>query len=339
MKTYPPSIRDLIPLGSNGGVFFIHTQERFIIKKLKDELRQFVAENPSFELVPYDMTDSKSVLFEAVNTAREIGFFCAQKIIILELGEKLSDKERDLLESYIDSSEPNNYLLVFITEIDKRTKFFKTIQKLEKIYHVVPPPGLADLKKFIKTEFEPFNPDERLIEFFLNAENQDMFYIHSEIEKLKLFASGRQMKTISFDHIDDVLNGLSEQVIFKIMDYLTDKKIVSAVKLFRETITVEGDYKVNPLVVSMFFKHFKALMKGRILLNEKKGSEFSTYLTKNRLFYLKNKSSQLAASYKNITILKALRKLANIEMGMKGARNIPVSDTTIELEQFMVEYF
>lgn len=336
---YPPSIKDLVPLDSNGGVFFIHTPERFIIKKLKDELRQFVAENQTFELIFYDMSDGKSILAEAVNTAREIGFFCAQKIIILELAEKLGDKERDMLESYIDNCEPNNYLVVFITDIDKRTKFFKSLQKFSKIYNAVATPGPADLRKFIRSEFVPFNPDERLVEFFASAENQDMFYIHSEIEKLKLYASSRQMNSISFQVIDDVLNGLSEQVIFRMMDFLVERRISPALKLYRDTVTIEGDYKVNPLIISMFFKHFRALMKGRIYLNENKGAEFSSYLSKNRLFYLKNRGTSIAQSSKNITILKALQKLAHIEMGMKGARNVPVSDTTIEIEQFMVEYF
>ncbi len=339
MKAYPPSIKELVPLDGNGGIFFIHTAERFIIKKLKEELRDFSAANPSFELVFYDAGEGKSIISEAVNTAREIGFFCARKIIVVELGEKFADKDRELIEEYIDRCEPNNFMLVFFSEIDKRTKFFKSLQKLDKIYHVIASPGPIELKRFIKNEFMPFDPDERLVEFFSSAENQDMFYIHSEVEKLKLYAQSRQMNNITFQLMDDVLNGLSEQVIFRIMDLLTAGRRSQALKLYRETLTIEGDYKVNPLIMSMFFKHFRALMKGRVLMNDSKMSEFNAYITKNRLFYLKTKGSELARTSKNVTIMKALRKLAEIELGMKGARNVPATDTTIELEQFMTEYF
>lgn len=339
MKIYPPSIKDFIPFDKNGGVFFVHVFERYIIKKMKEELRQFVSENQTYSLFFLDMNEGRNVLSEAINTSREIGFFCSQKIVVLELSEKLSDKEREFLESYIDNAEPLNYLIVFITEIDKRTKFYKSLQKMEKIYSVVPAPGIADLKNFISTEFEPFLPDERLTDFFLSSENQEMFYIHSEIEKLKLFALSKNFTTITFHQVDEILNGLSEQVIFKIMDYLSEKKISQALKLFRETLIIEGEHKVSPLLISMFFKHFKALMKGKILVRENKTSEFFSYLSKNRIFYLKNNGIRLTENYTNRKLLVALKKLSEIELGMKGANKVRITETAIELEQFMVNYF
>ena len=80
-------------------------------------------------------------------------------------------------------------------------------------------------------------------------------------------------------------------------------------------------------------------MKGRILLKENRANEFFSYLTKNRLFYLKNNAVSIAGKYKNITLLKALRKLSDIELGMKGAYGAGNTETTIEIEQFMAEYF
>lgn len=339
MKKYPPSINDIAPLNKNGGVFFVHTSERYIIKKMKEELRIFSEENQGTEVFFLDMNDGKNILSEAVNTAREIGFFCAKKIIALDMGEKLSDKDRDILESYIDNCEPLNHLIIFATEIDKRTKFYKLLQKMDKIYHVVPPPSIPDLKNFIKADFLPNVPDEKLIEFFLNSGNQDMFYIHSEIEKIKLYASAKGWTEIRHDLIDEVISGLSEEVIFKIMDLLTEKKIDSAIKLFRDITVTEGEYKSSPMLISMFFRHFKALMKGRILLRENRWSEFSSYLQRNRLFYLKRNGASIAEGYRNITLLKGLRQLAMIELGMKGAYGVGNTETSTELEQFMINYF
>lgn len=339
MKKFPPSIKDLVSLDNNGGIFFIHSVERYIIRKMKEELREYTAEKNGTDIFFLDMNDGKNVIQEAVNTAREIGFFCSQKIVVLELAEKLNDKERDMLESYIDNCEPLNFLIVFITEIDKRTKFFRSLQKMDRIYHPVAIPSANELRSFVISEFKPFTADERLISFFLNIENQDMFYIHSEIEKIKLFASVKSLEYISYESADEILNGLSEQVIFRIMDLLSAGTIHQAIKLYRETLIIEGDYKVNPLIISMFFKHFRALMKGRILLKENRANDFFSYLTKNRLFYLKNNAVHIAGKYKNITLLKALKKLSDIELGMKGAYGVNTTETTIEIEQFMVEYF
>ncbi len=339
MKKFPPSIKDLVPLDNNGGIFFIHSVERYIIRKMKEELREYSAEKNGVDLFFLDMSDGKNIIQEAVNTAREIGFFCSQKIVVLELAEKLSDKERDFLESYIDNCEPLNFLIVFVAEIDKRTKFFRSLQKMDKIYHPVPIPSTNDIRSFIISEFKPFTADEILISFFLNIENQDMFYIHSEIEKIKLYASVKGLKHISYEDSDEILNGLSEQVIFRMMDLLSAGMVPQAMKLYRETLITEGDYKVNPLIISMFFKHFKALMKGRILLKENRANDFFSYLTKSRLFYLKNNAVNTAGKYKNIKLLKALRKLSDIELGMKGAYGVRTTETTIEIEQFMADYF
>jgi DNA polymerase III delta subunit len=339
MKKFPPSIKDLVPLDNNGGIFFIHSAERYIIRKMKEELREHIAEKTGADLFFLDMNDGKNIIQEAVNTAREIGFFCSQKIVVLELAEKLSDKERDILESYIDNCEPLNFLIVFVTEMDKRTKFFRSLQKMDKIYHPVAIPSTNDIRNFVISEFKPFTADERLISFFLNIENQDMFYIHSEIEKLKLYASVKGLKHISYENSDEILNGLSEQVIFRIMDFLSAGAVAQALKLYRETLIIEGDYKVNPLIISMFFKHFKALMKGRILLKENRANDFFSYLTKNRLFYLKNNAVNIAGKYKNLTLLKALKKLSDIELGMKGAYGVKTTETTCEIEQFMADYF
>jgi hypothetical protein len=80
-------------------------------------------------------------------------------------------------------------------------------------------------------------------------------------------------------------------------------------------------------------------MKGRILLKENRANDFFSYLTKSRLFYLKNNAVNTAGKYKNIKLLKALRKLSDIELGMKGAYGVRTTETTIEIEQFMADYF
>ncbi|MGI6394470.1 MAG: DNA polymerase III subunit delta [bacterium] len=339
MKDFPPQIKDLISLDKTGGVFFIYTAERYIVKQMKEELRNYGAEKSGVETFFLDMNEGKNILLEAISTAREIGFFCSKKIVALELSDKLNDKEKDMLESYIDSSEPLNFLIVFMTGGEKQNKFFKSIQKMDKIFFSIPIPSARELRSFVISEFKPFAANEELISFFLATENQEMFYIHSEIEKIKLYALSKGLSEITYQDVDEILNGLSEQVIFKIMDFLSSGLISQALKLYRETVIIEGENKVNPLIVSMFFKHFKALVRGRILLRENKVGDFLSYLTKNRLYYLKNNGINIAGKYKNISLLEALKKLSEIELGMKGAFESKTTETTCEIEQFIVNYF
>lgn len=337
--SYPPSIKTHIDTDGFGGVFFINSPERYVFVKMKDELRKLVDDKDGKEIFFYDMNDNKNIIPEALNTAREIGFFSSSKIVVLELSAKLTDKDRKMLEDYIDVSEQNNFLIVFISEIDKRTKFFKSLRQMKKIYFEIHEPGPADVRQFVRNSFLPFKPDSRLEDFFVNSPNRDLFYFHNEIEKIKLFAESRDIENITFEKVDSILYELSEQVIFKIMDMLSAGEKIDAIKLYRETMITEGDYKVNPLIISMFFRHFRGIMKARILLRDKRSSELQSFLNKNRLFYMKRSAEALAGKYKNITLLQALKQLSKIELGMKGAYGIGTTSTSIELEQFMALYF
>jgi len=57
------------------------------------------------------------------------------------------------------------------------------------------------------------------------------------------------------------------------------------------------------------------------------------------MFYLKRDASRIVAETKNIKVIRALRELAEIELGMKGVYEIKRSETSSEMEQFMVKFF
>lgn len=339
MKNYPPSIKDFIDFEKSGGIFFIHCPERYVLKSIKSEIKQEAGSNPATEVCFFDMSEDKNALREAAATAGEITLFATFRIVVLEITEKLTESDQKFLENYIDSCETSNFLVVLLNEVDKRLKFFKNLQKMTKIYFPVPLPTPLELKNFIKSEFKPFSPDEKLIAFFQNGANQDMFFIHNEIEKLKIYAEAAHIAAMNYDEVSVILNDLSEQIIFKIMDMLVSGRKPGAVSLYRETLIVEAEQKVNPVIISMFFKHFRALMQLKIMLHEGRNSEISSFLTASKVFYMRNNASQTVGKYKNSTILAALKRLSEIELGMKGADNAVLTETNIEIEQFMIEFF
>ena len=339
MKNYPPSIKDFIDFTKSGGIFFVHCPERYILKSMKAEVAALANADNGVEVCFFDAGENKNAVTEAIGTASEITLFATSRIVALDIPEKISDVDQKALERYIDSCETANFLIVFLSEIDKRLKFFKSLQKLTKIYFPVPLPSTVELKNFIKNEFKPFTPDENLIAFFQNGANQDMFFIHNEIEKLKLYAEAKQIKTMTYDAMSVVLNDLSEQVIFKIMDFLVSGKKAAAISLYRETLVVEAEQKVNPVMISMFFKHFKAIMQIKIMVHEGRNGEISSYLASSKVFYMRGNASAIAAKYKNSTVLQALKRIAKIELGMKGAAETGTTETNLEIERFMSEFF
>ena len=339
MKNYPPSIKDLIDFGKSGGIFFVHCPERYVLKTMKGEISALSNGDTGVEVCFFDAGENKNAVTEAIGTASEITLFATSRVVVLDIPEKISDAEQKALERYIDSCETANFLIVFLSEVDKRLKFFKSLQKMTKIYFPVPLPSQVELKNFIKSEFQPFAPDENLTAFFLNGANQDMFFIHNEIEKLKLYAEAKKIKAMTYDAMSLVLNDLSEQVIFKIMDFLVSGNKAAAISLYRETLILEAEQKVNPVMLSMFFKHFKALMQIKIMVHEGKNREILPYLAASKVFYMRGNAPAIAEKYKNSTIIQALKRISRIELGMKGAAETGTAETNIEIERFMSEFF
>lgn len=341
MAAFPPSIKEFVNFDRPdcGGIFFFSTPERYIFKCFKAEMREIAEKNGGEELFCFDPDDQQDAVSEAIGAAREISFFGTGKIIILNLTEKLADGDQKALDSYIDRSEFANYLIVFITSLDKRSKFYKRLQKLNKNYFEIEPPSTAELRGFIKKSLAPITADEEIYSFFLNSPNRDMFYISNEINKLRLFTESRSKQSVSYSEADALLNELSEQKIFKILDFLIRRQIAQAIRLYRETIILETEQKVNSVMLSMFFKHFEALLTGKIMKNEGRLGEFSSYMQEKRIFYMRNNAMAIVDSYKNREITNALSRLSQIEMGMKGAENAKLTSTTEEIEIFMAEFF
>ena len=341
LSAFPPSIKEFVNFDKpeSGGIFFFSTPERYIFKCFKAELREIAAKNGGEELYCFDTDDQQNAVSEAIGAAREISFFGTGKVVLLNLPEKLAESDQKALDSYIDRSEFANYLIVFITSIDKRSKFYKRLQKLNKNYFEVEPPTTAELKGFIKKTLSPITADDEIYNFFLNSPNRDMFYISNEIDKLRLYAESRGKQSVSYSEADALLNELSEQKIFKILDFLIRKQIPQAIRLYRETIILETEQRVNSVMLSMFFKHFEALLAGKIMKNEGRQGDFFSYMQEKRIFYMRNNAMAVVDSYKNREITNALSRLSQIEAGMKGAENAKLTSTTEEIEIFMAEFF
>lgn len=335
MTKFPPSISDIIDLSKDGGIFFIYSTERYILLELK---RSIPAAVQGCEMVSLDLEESSAMLKEAISLSKEIGFFCTKKVIVLENADVFDEKQRAMLENYMKNPEPNNYLIVMMSEVDKRTKLFKEISAHPN-YHYMPYPSKDDLTTFITNELGSITPSRELLYYFTPKVPMDLFHIKTELFKIRLFAESKGLTRISLEQAMEVLTGIGEEVIFKLIDMLVRGDKAKAIKLYRALKISESEQKINPVLISLFFKHFKAILKGKVLLKKGEKEKFSEYLTANKAFYMKSNAGTIIERYKNKKIVQALEEISRIELGMKGVYSVGATDTGILLERFMSEYF
>ncbi len=335
---YPPKIEEIVSLENSTGCKLIFSPEKFVIITMKKEIFEF-AKKTTTDLITIDFQTTKNALIEAVESLRELALFSTRKIIILENFDKPDDKAIDfLIETF--PKEANNLLIIFSSEFDKRKKSFKKLFAQKDSVLEIKPPTQHEIELFIKNSLSPIKPSQDFLNHFTNRDFLgDLFFIQTEIEKIKLFAQQKELTTVTLSNVDEILAGMSDEKIFKIMTMLTFGKKAQAIMFLKQIISIEGEYKIYPVLLSMFFKHFKTIFYGKAMLKENKHSELSNYIKNNRVYYLSRNAQEVIEKYKNIKIIKALKQLSDLEKGMKGAENIAISDVQISLERFISEYF
>ncbi len=335
---FPPRLSALVEIDSAGGVLVIHADDPWLIRSLKSDIRtEAVADKAEF--VRFDCEETKDAVKESVALSRELGFFCQRRIILLEGADSLSETERKLLLAYIEKPEPNNLLIVCFIEIDKRTTFFKTLEKRREIYKRLPFPSEDELKAYIAERMAPVAVDREILSFFLKKENQDLSFIDTELEKLKLFAESTGRKKIAFAEAADLLAALSEEAIFRIMNLLMNGDAAGAIRFYRDLKALEGEQKVHPVLLTLLFRHFRAILTGHYMQAVTKKAEYESWLMSNKIFHLKFGWQKALARCSADMAEEALTELARIEFGMKGLRGVALADAGIALESFMAQRF
>jgi len=338
---FPPKATDFIDFKNDGGVRLFYSTERFLIREIKKSAVA-ATQATGAEAALFDAAESGHTR-EAVGSSREIGFFGGRKVVILDYAEELLEKKQEkalkLVEAAIAAPEPANLFIILFNDMDKRTKFYKDLSKNKALFHELFPPEKPELSAFVAAQFSPVRPDQKLIAHFLQKEQSDLFYIESEVAKLRLMAESAGKKALTLAEADALLSSFGEEKIFRIMDHLVRGDKGRAIELYRDLKVAEGELKIHPVLITLLMKHFRVILDGRVLQSKKRDGEIPALLSSNNAFYLQRSYPEVFARYKNRTIVSALHDAAELELGMKGVYGVAMPDVSAAVEQFMLKYF
>jgi|GEM_PF-712864 len=365
--SFPPQIDYFFDVTTTTGTHVFFSEERYLLVALKRNIA-FHTRQANIETLFCDAAEPGQAR-EAFGAVREVGFFGKRKVIVLDYAEVLFMKEKEgkgtqrtveggkttrekekrlspfseMLEAVLERPDPANLLILLFNEIDRRTRMFSLMQKKE-VFHELMFPSDAELQQFIVTSFHPVHPDPALIRYFLKKEQKNLFFIENEVAKLRLWAESRGLATLSLEDAEPLLSSLSEEVIFRLMDYLVTGDKARAVALFHDLRISEGDLKVFPILIMLFQRHFRVLLECRVLGKTHQQHQIHDTIVANKAFYLFSRDGvspieRELQRVKNRTLVAALHDVARLELGMKGVYSVPITDVGVAIEQFMLRYF
>jgi len=281
-----------------------------INRKVK-ELSQVQSEVIRFDC---DITPISYIINEAVT----IPFMATQKIIVLKnpifLQDKGKTKDLELLNKYLNNSNPLTYILINASniQINKDTTIYRTIMKKAEIIEFkevsdVEIQGI--LVRKLASNNITINKDA-LLEL-LSFTNNNLLRAETECDKLLMFKYPQG--NITIDDIERIVIKDPETDIYKLALAIEEKNK-------REVLEIYHDLKKGTtdelLIVSMLSKQYIDLYAVKSYLNE--GFDITdiatiTKMTKGRTYHLIEDSKK----YKFEELRNYINSLADLDLNIK----------------------
>ena len=222
-------------------------------------------------LVPEDARDFNLQTFHArettpdiiIDNARTFPVFAQRRVVVVRSVDKFKPTEFEAFIPYISDPVPETCLVLIAEKIDKRKKFFQTVQKFGELIEFK---KLYDnqIPSFVKDQVAASGfrmTDDALAEFSRRS-GTNLQEIVGELEKLFQYVGDTQV--IDVVDVQAIVSDTRVDTVFDMTNALGQRKVGEAVSLLRRLL----DDGIAPLMIlSMLSRHFRQLWMSRELLD------------------------------------------------------------------------
>ena len=235
-------------------VYLLYGQEDYLKTLYRNKLRSAII--PADDTMNYSYFEGKDIDLTAVRSmADTVPFFAEHRLLIIE-NSGLFKKQSDFAD-YIKEM-PESSILIFVeSEVDKRNKLYKTVQKNGTVSEMN---GLSeqDLKMWIASYLQKNGKKitEQNILYLLHKVGADMKNLQNEMEKLICYAV--EDSVIQREMIDDICVEQTEGKIFDMIDAIGMKDQDRALQLYYDLLAV----REKPMsILFLLLRHFNILVQ------------------------------------------------------------------------------
>jgi len=314
-------------------------------KLIKDHVN-FIRDNvlnKEFIDLNYTKFDGSKTDFETISDACEtMPFMSDKKVVVVYRATFLEDssgtknsgdlknKNFAMLNDYLNNPSPYCVLVIYYTFLSDREKPSNKIKKLDKKACVIKVDKLRGdfLAKKCKALFDGAGAiiGKSELTLFCNHVDNNMNIIVNEIEKLISFTDGRE---ITKEDILAMMPQKSENDIFNLVDYLSQKNIKRALDILNELI-YKGE-KI-PFILFMIARQFNLLFN--IKLGIESGKTKEVLASELRLHpYVCEKMISQSMKF----TLKGLKRNIELCVDTEKILKSTSTDDKINIEVFMIK--
>lgn len=303
-------------------ILFIYGENSYLsYKKLAELKDRFIEKNGDINvhIIESETVTSLSVFKQYYQTQPLFGtksFLVFKDMLNGKLGAPLL---KEIVEA-LKKNESDNVIVFFETNDvpDKRVSLYKFLstQKYAQECKMLIPYQCEQWVKKTAQEMKLSLTKDALLE--LSRATNDMWQLENELRKMKLFVSGTD-RSITQEDVKQLVSTSIESNIFKMIDYIGQKKVKKAVNELENLIDA-GENEIK--ILSMITYQFRNLVQARDILNQ--GKSTADLQSKAKLApFVAGKSMKQADNFSLTELKKIYKELLETDYAIKTGAKEP----------------
>ena len=322
-----PSTVESVELLKDASASVLYGEEAYLRSQYKNKLKEALV-NPD-DTMNFSRFEGKGTdPAEIISLADTLPFFADRRLILIEDSGFFKNK-CDELADYIPKLPDTTCLLFVETEVDKRSRLYKAVQKYGRTTEF----QLQDertLMRWILGTLKKENKKitEDTLRSFLARTGSDMENIHMELEKLLSYTIGRDV--ITAEDVEAICTMQITGQIFEMIRAIAEKKQRQALDLYYDLLAL----KEPPMrILFLIARQFNQLLLVKSLAS--RGLDRSAIASKAQVApFIAGRLMTQAKSFTTAQLRTALQDCAEAEEAVKTGRMTDV----MSVELLIVKY-
>lgn len=317
-------INEDIKSGKLKQMYLLYGEEAYLRRQYRDRLKaaltggeaamEGLMENPMNSMNSHSFAGKDQNIGEIIDLAETMPFLAGRRVFILE-NTGLFKAGGEKLAEYLAEPSPTAYFVFTESEVDKRSRLFKQVQK-DGHAAEFSTQDERTLKRWVAglLKKEGKQITESCAEYFLDKVGTDMGNIRLELEKLVCFCMDRAV--VEKEDVDMVCTTRISSHIFDMVAAIGDRQTKRALTLYYELLAL----KEPPMrILFLIARQCNTLLQVKQLKN--KGFDNKTIGARTGLpGFVAGKYASQAAKFKEKDLRRAVEKCVESEEAVKTGR-------------------
>ena len=249
-------------------VYLLYGEEEFLRNQRAKELADAVVEK---DLMDFNYTVFNGLESDISNIGVAImapPVFSLRRVVLIWDANELSEDERKIIAAVLSKMPSTTVLILVASNIDARTKLFKTISKQGRAIlfrRFYPNQALNWLLTYVRSK--GIIIDRIAGEYLVTVIGSDLSQLVAGVERAYDYAGialGKEKK-ITLEHVKAVVSGTPEFGVFHLVDAIGERNIESALISLKQLMIFQ---EVPLKILGLIARQMRLILKTKILKNE-----------------------------------------------------------------------